>query len=528
MVVGDIATGTDVLVIGAGPGGYVAAIRAGQLDLDVTLVEDDAFGGTCLNHGCIPSKALISASDVAHDAANAEEMGIHADPAVDLGGMQEWKGGVVDQLTGGVEKLCKANQVNLVEGRAEFAGENEARVVHGGDGQGAETIEFEHAIVATGSRPIEIPGFAFDGDPILDSRQALALESVPDSLVVVGAGYIGMELASVFAKLGTDVTIVEMLDQALPGYEDDLARPVKKRAEDLGIEFHFGQTASEWHHTGDGTVTVETEPAGEAAADGGEPSSEERSSSDRSSGQGPREDEARRPSSDQRSDGGEAEMEEAEAEESEGLNLRAEKVLVAVGREPVTDTVNPEAAGVEPDDRGFLQTDDRARTEKEHIFAVGDVAGEPMLAHKGSKEGQVAAEVIAGEPAALDYQAIPAAVFTDPEIGTVGLTEDEAENQGFEPMVGEFPFRASGRALTTGESDGFVRIVADEESGFVLGGQVVGPEASELIAEIGLAVEMGATVEDVAATVHTHPTLSEAVMEAAENALGHAIHTLNR
>jgi len=496
MVVGDIATGTDVLVIGGGPAGYVAAIRAGQLDLDVTLVEDDAVGGTCLNHGCIPSKALISATDVAHDAANAEEMGIHADPAVDLGGMQEWKGGVVDQLTGGVEKLCKANQVNLVEGRAEFAGEHEARVVHGGEGQGSETIEFEHAVVATGSRPIEIPDFSYDDEPILDSRQALALDTVPDSLVVVGAGYIGLELAGVFAKLGTDVTVIEMLEQALPGYEDDLARPVKKRAEELGVEFHFGQTASEWHHTGDGTVTVATEPAGEAAADGGE----------------------------------QAEVEDAESEavEDEGLNLQAEKVLVAVGRAPVTDTVNPEAIGLEPDDRGFLQTDEEARTDVEHVFAVGDVAGEPMLAHKGSKEGQVAAEVIAGEPAALDYQAIPAAVFTDPEIGTVGLTVEEAEDEGFDPLVGEFPFRASGRALTTGESDGFVRLVADEETGFVLGGQVVGPDASELIAEIGLAVEMGATVEDVASTVHTHPTLSEAVMEAAENALGHAIHTLNR
>ncbi|SNZ15800.1 dihydrolipoamide dehydrogenase [Natronoarchaeum philippinense] len=477
MVVGDIATGTDVLVIGGGPGGYVAAIRAGQLDLDVTLVEDDAVGGTCLNHGCIPSKALISATDVAHDAAHAEEMGIEADPEIDLGGMQDWKGGVVDQLTGGVEKLCKANQVNLVEGRAEFAGEHEARVVHGGDGQGAETIEFEHAVVATGSRPIEIPGFAYDDEPILDSRQALALESVPDSLVVVGAGYIGMELAGVFAKLGTDVTVIEMLDRALPTYEDDLARPVKKRAEELGVEFHFGQSASDWRRGDDGVVTVETEPADDA---------------------------------------------------DDGLELTAEKVLVAVGRQPVTDTVNLDAAGLEPNDGGFLETDEEARTDVEHIFAVGDVAGEPMLAHKGSKEGQVAAEVIAGEPAALDYQSIPAAVFTDPEIGTVGLTAEDAEDEGFEPMVGEFPFRASGRALTTGDSDGFVRLVADEESGLVLGGQVVGPEASELIAEIGLAVEMGATVEDIAATVHTHPTLSEAVMEAAENALGHAIHTLNR
>ncbi|WP_128477023.1 dihydrolipoyl dehydrogenase [Halorussus pelagicus] len=474
MVVGDISTGTDVLVIGAGPGGYVAAIRAGQLDLDVTLVEKDAYGGTCLNYGCIPSKAMITASDLAHEAGNAEEMGIYADPEVEMDEMVGWKNGVVDQLTGGVEKLAKANGVELMEGRAEFASEDKARIVHSGGGQGSETVDFEHAIVSTGSRPIEVPGFDFGDDPVLDSRQALALEDVPESLVIVGAGYIGMELAGVFAKLGTDVTVVEMLDSVLPGYEDDLARPVKKRAEELGIDFYFGEAASGWEESGDG-ITVTTEN-----------------------------------------------------EDGEISEFGAEKVLVAVGRSPVTDTLELDNAGVETDEDGFIPTDDRARTNVDHIHAIGDVAGEPMLAHVASKEGQVAAEVIAGEPSALDYQAVPAAVFTDPEIGTVGMTETEAEEQGFEPVVGKFPFNASGRALTTGHADGFVRIVADEPSGFLLGAQIVGPEASELIAEMGLAIEMGATLEDVAATIHTHPTLSEAVMEAAENALGHAIHTLNR
>ncbi|MDF9747153.1 dihydrolipoyl dehydrogenase [Natrinema salsiterrestre] len=488
MVVGDVTTGTDVLVIGAGPAGYVAAIRAGQLDLDVTLVEKDAYGGTCLNYGCIPSKALITATDVAHEAATAEEMGIHADPAIDLAGMMDWKDGVVDQLTGGVEKLCKANQVNLLEGTARFADDHTARVSHSGDGQGSETLEFEHAVIATGSRPIQIPNFEYADEPVLDSKGALALESVPDSLVVVGAGYIGMELAGVYAKLGTDVTVVEMLDSILPGYDDDLKRPVKQRANDLGIDFEFGYTASNWHDRDDGGIRVVAEPADRAAADGGS----------------------------------------AEPVEDERLELDAEKVLVAVGRQPVSDTLDLEAAGVETDDRGFIDTDSRARTNVDHIYAVGDVAGEPMLAHKGSTEGQVAAEVIAGEPAAIDYQAMPAAVFTDPEIGTVGMTESDAEEAGFETVVGQFPFRASGRALTTGESDGFVKIVADEADGYVLGASIVGPEASELIAELGLAIELGATLEDVAATVHTHPTLSESVMEAAENALGHAIHTLNR
>ncbi|SDR44257.1 dihydrolipoyl dehydrogenase [Natronobacterium texcoconense] len=486
MVVGDVTTGTDVLVVGAGPAGYVAAIRAGQLDLDVTLVEKDAYGGTCLNYGCIPSKALITATDVAHDAGNAEEMGIHADPAVDMAGMVSWKDDVVDQLTGGVEKLCKANGVNLLEGTATFADENTVRISHSGEGQGSETLEFEHAIVATGSRPIEIPNFSYDDEPVLSSKDALDLESVPESLVVVGAGYIGMELASVFAKLGTDVTVVEMLDSVLPGYDDDLKRPVKQRANDLDIEFEFGYTASEWEENGDG-IRVTAEPAEQAATDGG-----------------------------------------AEAVEADTLELDAEKVLVAVGRQPVSDTLGLEEAGVETDDRGFIETDSRARTNVDHIFAVGDVAGEPMLAHKGSAEGQVAAEVIAGEPAAIDHQAMPAVVFTDPEIATVGMTESEAEDAGFETVTGEFPLRASGRALTMDESDGFVKIVAEEEEGYVLGAGIVAPEASELVAELGLAIELGATLEDVASTVHAHPTLSESVMEAAENALGHAIHTLNR
>ncbi|WP_440990517.1 dihydrolipoyl dehydrogenase [Haloarchaeobius baliensis] len=486
MVVGDVTTGTDVLVIGAGPGGYVAAIRAGQLDLDVTLVERDAYGGACLNRGCIPSKALITGSKLAHDAGNAEDLGIHANPAVDLSQMMNWKDGIVDGLTGGVEKLCKANGVNLVEGTAEFSGEDSVRVVHGGEGQGSESIDFEHAIIATGSRPIQVPGFEFDGEHVISSEAALDLQTVPDELVVVGAGYIGMELAGVYARLGTDVTVIEMLDDVLPPYEDDVSRIVRKHAEELGVEFHFGYTAEDWAEDGDGVVVTATP----AAADGGEA---------------------------------------AEAEdEQEVLELSADKVLVAVGRQPVTDTMNLEAAGIETDENGFIQTDDRARTEKEHIFAVGDVAGEPMLAHKASKEGQVAAEVIAGEPSAIDYQAMPAAVFTAPEIGTVGLTADEAAEQGFEPVTGKFPFNASGRAMTTNETDGFVRIVADEPSGFVLGAQIVGPEASELVAEVALAIEMGATLEDVASTVHTHPTLAESTMEAAENALGHAIHTLNR
>ena len=475
MVVGDIATGTDVLVIGAGPGGYVAAIRAAQHGLDTTLVEKDAYGGACLNRGCIPSKALITGSGLAHEAGNAEHMGVHADPAVDMAKMIDWKDDIVDQLTSGVEKLCKANGVNLVTGEASFVDAHTVRVAHGGDGQGSESIEFEHAIIATGSRPIQIPGFEFATDHIWSSADALDADRVPDRLGVVGGGYIGMELATTYAKLGADVTVVEMLDDILDSYEDDVKRIVRKRAETLGVEFHFGEGASGWSEGADDGYRLHTETAA--------------------------------------------------GEES---TYPVDRILVAVGRQPVTETLDIEQAGIETTDQGFIETDDRTQTAVEHIHAVGDVAGDPMLAHVATKEGIVAAEVLAGEPAALDQQAIPAAVFTDPEIGTVGLTEQEAVDAGFDPVVGEMPFNASGRAMTTGHTDGFVRLVADETTGFVLGGQIVGPEASELIAEVALAIEMGATLEDVAATVHTHPTLAEAVLEAAENAQGQAIHTLNR
>ena len=472
MVVGDVTTGTEVLVIGGGPGGYVAAIRAAQLGLDTTLVEREAYGGTCLNHGCIPSKALISASDIAHDAREAEDMGVFADPAVDMDAMTDWKDGVVTRLTRGVESLCKSAGVNLVEGTAEFVDDETVRVAHGGEGQGSETIAFEQAIVATGSRPIEVPGFEFESEHILSSREALSLETVPDELLVVGAGYIGMELSTVFAKLGAEVTVVEMLDQVLPGYEDDVAAVVRERAESLGIDFAFGEAASDWEELEDGRIRVAT------------------------------------------------------TDDEDGVEeYHADTCLVAVGREPVTDTLGLENIDLEPDENGFLATDEEARTDLEGVFAVGDVAGEPMLAHKAMAEGEVAAEVAAGEPAALDHQSVPAAVFTDPEIGTVGMTEAEASEAGFDPVVGQMPLRANGRALTLDERAGFVRIVADADTEFLLGAQIVGPEASELIAEVGLGIELGARLEDIAGTIHTHPTLSEAVHEAAKAARGEAIHT---
>ena len=465
MVVGDVTTGTEVLVIGGGPGGYVAGIRAGQLGHDVTLVEADEVGGTCLVRGCIPSKALISATDIAHRAGAAERLGVHAEPAVDLEAMVGWKDRLVGRLTKGVESLLERAGVTVVEGRAEFESDGEVRVVHDGEGQGAETVAFEHAVVATGSRPVELPPVPFDGDRVLSSRGALALETVPDSLAVVGAGYIGMELATVYAKLGTEVTVLEQLEDALPGYAEDLTEVVRERAAEVGVDFRFGEVV-EGCEKRRHEVRLET--------------------------------------------GGDA--------------VTAERCLVAVGREPVTDTAGLEDAGVGTDDEGFVVTDEQGRTTRDNVLAVGDVAGEPMLAHAAFREGEVAAEAIDGQPAALDSQAVPAAVFTDPEIATVGMTEVEAREEGFEPAVGEMPLRASGRALTLNEREGFVRVVADAEHGFVLGAQVVGPEASELVAEVTLAIEMGATLEDLAATVHVHPTLSEAVHEAAMGALDRSIH----
>jgi len=475
MVVGDLSTGTDVLVIGAGPGGYVAAIRAAQHSLDVTLVERDDYGGTCLNHGCIPSKALITGAGIANRPRQAENMGITADVDVDFESMIDWKDGVVRRLTGGVEALCEQNGVNLMQGRAVFDDTTSARLIHGGEGEGSESIDFERAVVATGSRPVEVPGFAFDDPHVIDSKQALALDEIPDRLVVIGAGYIGMELSTAFAKLGSDVTVVEMLDSALPAYDDDLGAVVTERAEEVGVDFHFG-------HAADGYETA---------------------------------------------DDGDGVVVRAATEDGDAATIAADRVLVAVGREPVSESVEPEGAGLEPDEDGFLRTDEQCRTEVENIYAVGDVAGEPMLAHKGMYEGKVAAGAIASEPVGRDARSVPAVVFTDPEIATVGMTADEATEAGFEPVVGQMPLRANGRALTLDDREGFVRIVAGGEHEIVLGAQLVAPEASELVGELALAIELGATLTDVAETIHTHPTISEAVAEAVEGAQDRAIHMAN-
>jgi len=468
MVVGDIAMGTEVLVIGSGPGGYVAAIRAAQMGKDVTLVErEPSLGGICLNHGCIPSKALIHAAGVYNHIQHGEAYGITVKGAsIDVAKLQEWKSDIVEKLTGGVAQLCERNGINVMQGEATFTSSKSVRVE---SEYGVSNVDFKDVIIATGSRSIEVPGFEFDGETIIGSRQALKMEEAPKTMLVIGGGYIGLELSMVYAKLGTKVTIVEMMDNLIPGIEKDLVRPIEKKLQALGVEVFTGAAAKSYKKIKTGAdVEVETK-------DGKK-------------------------------------------------NFKVEKVLVSVGRRPNTENIGLEATGVKPDKKGFITVDQQMRTSNSHIFAIGDIVGQPMLAHKASKEGIVAAEVIGGLPSAADFQVIPAVIFTDPEVATVGMTEAEAKAAGYEPQIGKFPFPALGRALTTGDPDGFVRIVSDKSTNLVLGAQMVGHEVSNLISEVALAIELAATVEDLELTVHPHPTMSEGIMEAAEVAMGHPIH----
>lgn len=456
----------SVVVIGGGPAGYACAIRAAQRGRDVTIVEQSKLGGTCLNHGCIPSKALISATDLAHRAGDARRMGIEADPTIDHQRMVRWKDGIVRRLTKGVEHLIEKNGITYLAGTGEFLG-NESVRIHLEDGE-TTVREFDRAVIATGSRPIEVPSLPFESPGILDAKAALALEETPESIAIVGAGYIGMELAGVFAKLGTTVTVVELLDDILPQYPNDLTKPIHSRAEQLGIAFHLGTAVEGMEQDGDEIVL-----------------------------------------------------------QTNGDAIRAECALVAVGREPVTDTINLAAVGLETTDNGAIETDETGRTSTDAIFAVGDVTGDPMLAHAGIAEGIVAAETIADRSASLDVDTVPEVVFTDPELARVGLTKEVAAAEDRAVIVGEFPLRANGRTLTLNRRDGFVRVVADATTEQIIGGSVVGPEASELIGEIGLAITMQATLTELGETIHAHPTLSEAIMEAAEHGRGIAIHRLN-
>lgn len=461
----------DCIVIGGGPGGYVCAIRLGQFGKKTLVVERHKLGGVCLNVGCIPSKALIHASKVYRKAKDGAAIGIIAnDLQVDLAKMVGWKDGITQKLSAGIGTLLKANKVDVVAGEAQFTGPG-ALAVTKADGS-RETYTATDVVIATGSTPIQIPGFVFDQETILDSTGALALQQIPKTMAILGGGVIGLELGDVFARLGTQVTVVEAMDRLLAGMDADLVRPVQQKQAKMGVKHLTGHKAMSWRKTADGQAELQLQDSKGAA-----------------------------------------------------VALTVDKVLVAVGRRPNSRDLGLETIGLQPNAKGFIEVDAQLRTKVAHVYAIGDVVGQPMLAHKASKEGEVAAEVIAGHKGAqLDVACIPNVVYTDPEIATVGPMLQELEAQGKKVKTGRFHFAALGRAMTANATEGFARMICDEKTGVILGVQVVGAEASELIASAGLAVEMAATAEDVALTVHAHPTLAEALLEAAHAATGHPLH----
>ena len=462
------------LIIGAGTGGYPCAIRLGQLGVDAMLVEKDKPGGVCLNWGCIPSKALISASKLFHKASHADGMGISfGEPQVDMPKMQVWKSGIVKRLTNGVKGLVKGAGTEYVKGTATFIGPKRVQIDYAEEGKEPDIVEAEHIVVATGSVPIAIPGFEIDQKRIVDSTGALDLDYVPEDMVCIGGGIIGLELGQTFQRLGTKLTVLEGTDRILGPCDKDVAKLVHKQITKDGGEIVVNAMAKGWEDR-DGKCVVRYEVGGEVK------------------------------------------------------EVSAEVVLVAVGRRPVTKGFGFEKTGAKIDKRGFIVVNEKKQTSAPGIYAVGDVVGQPMLAHKASHEGEVVAEVIAGHNAIDDARTVPNVVFTEPEIASAGYGEEEAKEKGFEIEIGKFPFSASGRAMAIDETNGFVKVITDKKDNRILGIHIVGPEASDLISEGSLAIEMGAFAEDLSLTIHPHPTLGEAVMEAAKHALGEAIHIPNR
>ena len=456
-----------LLVIGAGPGGYVCAIRAGQLGIDTVIVEAGKPGGTCLTVGCIPSKALIHAADefdaVRRMAAGDSALGISIEsPMIDLAKTVAWKDGIVGRLTGGVSGLLQKARVKIVHGRARF---RDGKTVEVETETGRQIIRAETVVIATGSDPVELAALPFGG-PVISSTEALSLSDLPEKLVVVGGGYIGLELGTAFAKLGSEVTVVEAMSRVLPLYDADLVKPVARRLSERGVN-----------------ILTSTKAIG-------------------------------------LSDRGEALVVEGPGGRQE---LPADRVLVAVGRRPRTTGSGLEELDLDMDGK-FIRIDAQCRTSMRGVYAVGDVTGEPMLAHRAMAQGEMVAEIVAGHRREWDRRAIPAICFTDPEIVSVGLSPDDARQAGREVKIGQFPLSANGRAMTRLGEDGFVRVVARADNHLVLGIQAVGQGISELSAAFGLAIEMGARLEDVAGTIHAHPTQGEAFQEAALRALGHALH----
>ncbi len=462
---------TQLLVIGGGPGGYVAAIRAAQLGVSTVLVEGEHLGGTCLNIGCIPSKALIHVAaefDKVRHFAQGSALGIHvSEPRFDAAQAVQWKDGVVRRLTGGVAALLKKADAQVINGWAEIVDGKtvEVRAQRAG-GRQTRRITCEHLLLAPGSVPASLPSLPFGGR-VISSTEALSPGEIPKRLVVVGAGYIGLELGIAYRKLGAEVTVIEALPQVLPAYDAELAKPVAASLRRLGVTVHLSCT-----------VLGLTE-AGDAVR-----------------------------------------MRDAQGTER---TVAADQVLVAIGRRPATSGWGLERLQLDMDGH-FVKVDDQCRTSMRRVWAIGDVTGEPMLAHRAIAQGEMVAEIVAGERRRFAAKAIPAIVFTDPEVVVVGVSPEEAERAGLDCLQASFPFAANGRALTLEAGEGFVRVVARRDNHLIVGWQAVGREVSELAAAFMQSIEMGARLEDIAATIHAHPTLGEAVQEAAMRALGHALH----
>ncbi|KQP83078.1 dihydrolipoyl dehydrogenase [Methylobacterium sp. Leaf117] len=450
----------QVLVIGAGPGGYTAAFRAADLGQSVVLVERwPNLGGVCLNVGCIPSKALLHAAKVIDESHAMAAHGISfTAPQIDIDKLRAWKDGVVKRLTGGLSGLAKQRKVTVVMGEARFVSPHQVAVEHEGR---TRVIGFDHAIIAAGSEPVQMPFIPHDDPRVIDSTGALELDGVPARLLVIGGGIIGLEMATVYHALGSQVTIVELMDQIIPGADRDLVTPLMKRIQKQYEAIHLKAKVTAVEATSEG-LKVSFEGGSAPATD------------------------------------------------------TFDKVLVSVGRRPNGHRIGAEAAGVAVDARGFIGVDRQMRTNVPHIFAIGDVVGQPMLAHKATHEGKVAAEVAAGKPSAFDAKVIPSVAYTDPEVAWVGLTENEARAKGITLGKGVFPWAASGRSLALGREEGLTKVLFDPETDRILGCGIVGPSAGDLIAEAALAIELGADAEDIGLTIHPHPTLSETIGLAAE------------
>ncbi|MFO3705117.1 dihydrolipoyl dehydrogenase [Xanthomonas codiaei] len=455
-----------MVVLGAGPGGYTAAFRAADLGLDTVLIERYAsLGGVCLNVGCIPSKALLHAAAVIDEVAHAGDFGVDfGQPKITLDKLREYKEKVVGKLTGGLASMAKQRKVRTVTGVATFVSPNELEIV-GDDGK-TQLLRFEHCIIAAGSQAVKLPNFPWDDKRVMDSTDALELHDIPKTLLVVGGGIIGLEMATVYSALGSKVTVVEFMDQLMPGADKDLVKPLADRLKKQGVEVYLKTKATDVKADKKG-ITV----GFEAAAEGEKPALDA---------------------------------------------TTYDRVLVAVGRSPNGKKIGADKAGVTVTERGFIPVDRQMRTNVPHIFAIGDIVGNPMLAHKATHEGKLAAEVAAGEKKEWVARVIPSVAYTNPEIAWVGVTETEAKAKGLKVGVAKFPWAASGRAIGIGRTEGFTKLIFDEDTHRVIGGAIVGVHAGDLLAEIGLAIEMGAEAEDIGHTIHAHPTLSESVGMAAE------------